>query len=304
MVSGIALRSLAPGSGVIMSQSISLRAYAKLNLYLEVLGRRADGFHRLETVFQTIDLHDRLTVRRDADRQGIGLTCDLPGIPSDSSNLVWRAIAAYIAGREAEAGHFHCHLEKGIPHGAGLGGGSSDAAAILRALSQLLPGWHTQVELMRIAAALGSDVPFFLVGGTAMGEERGEVLTPLADVMPTAITLVMPHESLPTPRVFSALTDEERGPRSARGSEWFRSRLDRGDWSTVLFNRLTEPAVRCCPTVGVLLHGLRAQQVPCLMSGSGAACFAIGHARSPIPGRCWHTRFLSRAEALHPAELS
>jgi 4-diphosphocytidyl-2-C-methyl-D-erythritol kinase len=286
-----------------MQQMLSLRAYAKLNLYLEVLGRRADGFHRLETIFQTIDLHDRLTIQRDTGRQGIALVCDQAGIPTDATNLVWRAVAAYVAGREAEAGHFHCTLEKGIPHGAGLGGGSSDAAAALRALTQLLPGWHSQADLMRLAAELGSDVPFFLVGGTALGEERGEVLTPLADAPPTDITLIMPDETLPTPRVFAALTDAERGPRAARGVDWFRQRLDRQEWSSVLFNRLTEPAVRCCPTVGLLLEGLRAQRLPSLMSGSGAACFALGSATSPIPGRIWKTRFLPRDEALRPGDL-
>jgi len=282
-------------------QTLSIRAYAKLNLYLDVLGRRADGFHRLETIFQTIALHDVITIRRDAQRSGIELICDDPGIPADATNLVWRAAAAFIAGREWEAGHLALHLCKGIPHGAGLGGGSSDAAAVLRLLAQMLPGWHDDASLRCLAAALGSDVPFFLVGGTAHGAERGEVLTPLADLPPAAVTVVMPMARLPTPAVFNALTDAERGPRAGRGSEWWRAHLQTHDWSALLFNRLTDAAVRLCPSVGAVLVALRQQGVPCLMSGSGAACFALGQTQA-MPGvTAWTTGFVSRAEALAPA---
>lgn len=279
-------------------QTATIRAYAKLNLYLDVLGRRPDGFHRLETVFQTIALHDELQLVRDPDGSGISLTCDQPGVPADATNLVWRAAAAFVHGREAQAGAIALHLRKGIPHGAGLGGGSSDAAATLRLLDHLLPGWHDALSLHTIAAALGSDVPFFLVGGTALGEERGEVLTPLADAVTMPVTVVMPSERLPTPMVFAALTAAERGPRAGRGAAWWRAHLASDPWSAILHNRLTGAAVRLCPAVGGVLEYLQRQGVPCLMSGSGAACFALGLCAPPPGVSLWQTSFIGRAAAL------
>lgn len=287
-------------------QTATIRAYAKLNLYLEVLGRRGDGFHRLETIFQTIDLYDDIQVVRDPVGRGIALMCDQPEVPVDATNLVWRAAAGFVRGREAEAGHFALHLRKGIPHGAGLGGGSSDAAATLRLLAALLPGWHDAASLQALAVELGSDVPFFLVGGTALGEERGEVLTPLADAPAMPVTVLMPPARLPTPAVFAALTDEERGPRQGRGLAWWRTHLEAGEWTQILRNRLTGPAVRRCPAVGALLAHLGRQGAPALMSGSGAACFTLGRCE-PLPGAAlwqtrWETSFISRVAALSPPQ--
>ena len=284
-------------------QTATIRAPAKLNLYLEVLGRRADGFHRLETVFQTIALSDEISVRRDPAGQGIGMTCDQPEVPADATNLVWRAAAAFVRGREKLAGRLGFHLRKAIPHGAGLGGGSSDAAAVLRLLAHILPGWHDAAALHAMATALGSDVPFFLVGGTAVGEERGEVLSALSDAPELPVTVMMPRERLATPAVFSALTAEERGPRQPRGVPWWRAQAAAGAWSALLHNRLTDPAVRLCPAVAELLTHLRRQGVPYLMSGSGAACFALGPCDPPPGVALWRTTFIGRAAALAPPQV-
>jgi 4-diphosphocytidyl-2-C-methyl-D-erythritol kinase len=270
--------------------ALTIKAHAKLNLYLEVLGRREDGFHRLETVFQTIGLHDELEVSLGPAGTGIQLTCDDPSLPVDGRNLVWRAAAAFIEGRRAEVGGIVMRLRKRIPHGAGLGGGSSDAAAALRGLDRLLPGWHDEPGLLRLAAVLGSDVPFFLMGGTALGEERGEVLTPLPPLLPRPVTILMPAARLATPAVFKELSDEERGPRPGRGREWWRARLVGGGWPTdLLFNRLGPPAARLCPELADLLQWLGRQGVPYLMSGSGAACFAFGELAAPPGVATWVT---------------
>ena len=161
-----------------------VRAHAKINWTLRVTGRRADGFHDLETVFQTISLHDTLTFT-PADR--FSFTCDDPTIPADESNLVVRA---------ARDARYAIHLEKRIPHGGGLGGGSSDAAATLMALGNPDPV---------AALALGSDVPFFLVGGTAYATGRGEVLTPLRDRAGIALLLLFPEERVMTAEAFRML---------------------------------------------------------------------------------------------------
>src|SRR6266568_3445478 len=150
-------------------------AHAKINWSLRITGRRADGYHDLETLFQTISLHDTLTI---TPSERLTLTCDDPTIPVDDTNLVLRAA------KLAAAPPVAIHLEKRIPAGGGLGGGSSDAAATLVALG---------APSAELALQLGSDVPFFLVGGTAYATGRGEVLTPLRRAAPIPLLLLLPE---------------------------------------------------------------------------------------------------------------
>ncbi len=276
--------------------TVSIRAYAKINLYLEVLGRGANGFHQLETIFQSVGLYDEVTVVCGGV-SGLSLQCNQPDIPTDSRNLAWRAAAAFIGDRRMEGVAITLH--KGIPHGAGLGGGSSDAAAVLRVLAKLRPDWHDKSSLQQIAATLGSDVPYFLYGGAALGENRGDIITPLPDLVAQPVTICMPAVHLATPSVFQALTDIERGPRQAFGSAGWQGRLANGAWqNTWLFNRLTAPATRLCFDVTQLLSWCESTGCPYLMSGSGAACFVLGHVDPPASVRAWKTSFISRAEYL------
>lgn len=166
-------------------------SYAKINWSLRITGRRSDGFHDLETIFQTISLHDDLTFR-EADQ--LSLTCDDPTIPTDETNLVLRAA------RAVDARPVAIHLSKRIPAGGGLGGGSSNAAVTLRELG---PG---RDDLPAIALSLGSDVPFFLVGGTAYATGRGEVLTPLPPMAGIPLLLVLPEERVLTKDAFARIT--------------------------------------------------------------------------------------------------
>src|SRR4029077_4498894 len=157
-----------------------------------IVGRRPDGFHELRTIFQSIALHDTLVVR--AARGVFGITCDMPGVPVDRTNLVWRAADALwkAAGKRGRVRGASIELKKRGPPQAGLGGGSSDAGATLVALNAL---WRLRLshdDLHAVAATLGSDVPFFLVGGTALGLGRGERLYALPDITPTALVLVQP----------------------------------------------------------------------------------------------------------------
>lgn len=271
---------------------LRIAAPAKLNLHLEVLGRRADGFHALESIFQTIALHDVVELRlRSAP--GIALTCDDASLPVDQGNLAWRAAAAFLA--RTPASGVAIALAKRIPHGAGLGGGSSDAAAVLRGLTRLLPDLWSADGLAGLAAALGSDVPFFLIGGSAHGTGRGEILTALPDLPAQPVTVLMPDASLATPAVFKAMDDAERGPRDLRGAASWQAALKRDGVVPHLSNRLTPAARRLCPAVGTLLDWLAVQGVPHLMSGSGAACFALAHLAPPAGVRAWRTAFRPRA---------
>ena len=165
------------------------KSFAKINWSLRITGKRADGFHDLETVFQTISLHDELTFT-PSDR--LSLTCDDASIPVDETNLVLRAARAVHAPPVA------IHLRKRIPAGGGLGGGSSNAAATLRELGS--------GDLSSIALSLGSDVPFFLVGGTAYATGRGEVLTPMPPLSGIPLLLLLPEERVLTKDAFARIT--------------------------------------------------------------------------------------------------
>lgn len=176
-------------------------AFAKVNRSLVVLGRRPDGFHELDTVFQAVGLSDRLTFETS---EGLSLEVDDPSIPSGGENLVLRAARALAASAGVPA-RAAITLEKRIPSGGGLGGGSSDAAVALLGLSAL---WGLELPVGRLAeigASLGSDVPFFLFGGTARGLGRGERIVPLPDFPPAGVVLVMPPFPVATPAVFGRL---------------------------------------------------------------------------------------------------
>jgi 4-diphosphocytidyl-2-C-methyl-D-erythritol kinase len=270
---------------------LRLAAPAKINLHLEILGRRADGYHELETLFQTVELHDVVGLALEPG-QGIHLVCSDPSLPSGSENLAWRAAQQFLD-RRPLPGRVVIHLEKRTPAGAGLGGGSSDAATVLRGLNRLTREPLPAPELHALALALGSDVPFFLTGGTCHGLGRGEVLSELPDLPRLAVTVLKPHHGLATPAVFKALTDEERGPRKPQGATWFRENLAYLPCPP-LCNRLTGPAMRLEPQVRDLLAWLAAHGVSHLLSGSGSACFAFAHLDPPTGVRAWKTWFRPR----------
>lgn len=160
-----------------MTRTVRVRAYAKLNLGLRILYKRPDGYHELRTVFQTISLADHIDISFTPARVS---SVEVHGTPAIEDNLVSRA-ARLVAEAAGIDGEIVFHLRKNIPMGAGLGGGSSDAAAVLLALPVLAGKPLAADDLQTMAAKLGSDVPFFLHGGTALGLSRGEELYPLPD---------------------------------------------------------------------------------------------------------------------------
>jgi 4-diphosphocytidyl-2-C-methyl-D-erythritol kinase len=183
---------------------------AKVNLHLEVLGRRSDGFHELRTLFQTIDLWDFLDAEPDTD---LSMTCDDPALPCDGSNLVLRA-ARRLRERLGPGPGARLRLRKGIPAGGGLGGGSSDAAGALLLLDRLWEGGLPREALAELAAGVGSDCPFFLWGGTAIGTGRGERIEPLPPGPTRDLVLGFPPYGIPTAEVyrrFAALTPPAGG---------------------------------------------------------------------------------------------
>ncbi len=257
-----------------MSLATSVRAEcpAKVNLFLEIKGRRDDGFHEIETVFQEIRLCDSLTIAPAA--AGIGITVSGADLPEGRGNLVIRAAQLYLD-RFGGARGLRIRLVKRIPLMAGLGGGSSDAAATLMALRDLLHPEMPAAKLSRIAEDLGSDVPFFLEGGTAHATGRGEQIRAMEPRDPFWMTLAFPPFGLSTAEVYGAveipLEEDRKTPEML-----FHALLTGGDPGTALFNRLQAAAVRTEPKVGEFradLGRLLEQGEHALLSGSGSTFF-------------------------------
>jgi 4-diphosphocytidyl-2-C-methyl-D-erythritol kinase len=191
-----------------------VRACAKINRNLSVLGVRPDGFHELKTVFQSLALHD--TLHFSTASEGFAVVCPTPGVPLDDRNLAWKAarLVWQAAGRRGEpVGRLR--ITKRIPAQGGLGGGSADGAAALVGWDRL---WGTGLptdRLRELAAVLGADVPFFLVGGTALGLNRGDELYPLADLPPRWVVLVVPPFGVSTPEAFSWWDEDHERPAAS-----------------------------------------------------------------------------------------
>ncbi|WP_052338185.1 4-(cytidine 5'-diphospho)-2-C-methyl-D-erythritol kinase [Nitrospina gracilis] len=191
---------------------LKFRTPAKINLGLFVLGKRDDGFHELETLFQMVSLYDQIEL--ESEDGGVSLDCDAPGIPTDGSNLVVRAAEMLRDSVPAAAGRgCRIRLKKQIPAGAGLGGGSGNAAYVLWALNRL---WDLRLDrsaLHEFAARLGSDIPFFLSAPQAVGRGRGEVLEPLEPSEKMHIVIIFPRLVVPTGEVYRGLNLELTTPR-------------------------------------------------------------------------------------------
>jgi 4-diphosphocytidyl-2-C-methyl-D-erythritol kinase len=208
------------------------RCPAKVNLALRVLGKRSDGYHELETVFQAVDLWDLLDVEPADDLE---MACDQEGIPLDESNLVLRAAHRFREATGVDRGASF-RLRKGIPVGGGMGGGSSDAAGALLLLDRL---WGTRArpeQLHAIAAGLGADVAFFLTGGTALGRGRGERIEPLESLEETPLLLGLPPFGIPTAEVYRRV----RAP-TGPGREAVRLTPPGNDVSVARFSTLKLP---------------------------------------------------------------
>lgn len=257
-------------------EPLKVRSFAKINWMLRILGKRPDGYHDLETVFQTISLHDVLTFTPAAHLE---VYCDDPAIPTDETNLAWRAAARMI--EEFGVEPVRIEIRKTIPSGGGLGGGSSNAATTLMALDRMFELDAGPERLLSIAEELGSDVPFFLIGGTAWGAGRGESLRLLPAPPPIPLLLLLPEERVGTAEAYSELAGaRERGelrvPRPYRFdlAEWVLREgvIDRG---AELVNDFEPVVFRMHPRLRDLKEALLGSGAAlALLSGSGSAIFA------------------------------
>jgi 4-diphosphocytidyl-2-C-methyl-D-erythritol kinase len=258
-----------------------VRALAKINLSLRILRVRPDGYHELETRFQSLALHDTLTIH--ATRGPFRIECDDPAVPTDRRNLVWRAAARVwrASGRRGAPRGVIVRLTKRIPMQAGLGGGSSDAAAALGALGRR---WRVgEAKLRAIAASIGADVPYFFEGGTVLGVGRGDRLVPLPDRPASWVALVLPAFGVSTKDAYGWF-DHDRGPErpTIRGGPALRNgpvaRLFQGRDGQ---NDLQKPVAKRHPEIARLVRALRRLGADsAAMSGSGSAVFGLFATRS------------------------
>jgi len=262
---------------------LTVPAYAKINWSLRITGKRADGFHDLETLFQSISLHDTLTFT-ESDHPS--LACDDPTVPVDERNLVLRA--ARLLGVPSVA----IDLHKEIPSGGGLGGGSSDAASTLITLSTM---FGIDKPLSDLALTLGSDVPFFLTGGTAYATGRGEILTPMPSQAGIPLLLLMPRERVSTARAFGKL--QRFSP--PLGIERYRQMIDDDllSHAAELVNDFEEPIFRMLPVLQALKTRLYDTGAAwAAMTGSGSTivgAFRTAAERDAARGRFSDVRAVS-----------
>ena len=251
-----------------------LRPSAKINLNLRVGPRRADGYHDVRTVLQSIALHDELRIQ--ATRGPFELVVEAAGVPTGETNLVWRAARALWTAlrREGEPQHARVTIAKQIPVGAGLGGGSADAAAALVGLHALWKGRLAPADLHRLAAGLGADVPFFLVGGTAVGVDRGDEIYPLVDAPRLGVILVQPPFSVATADAYRWF---DEGPATTVDAT-IGGRIRMG-WPTgplTVVNDLQAPVAARHPMLTDILWACRRAGAEAAgMTGSGSAVFAV-----------------------------
>ncbi len=282
-------------------QAVSTNAYAKINLTLDITGRRGDGYHTLESVMHTISLCDRVLVRL-REGEGITLGCNLPYLPRDGKNLAVRAAALFWQKSGLTPQATEIHIKKAIPVGAGMAGGSTDAAAVLRLLNRMTGFPFSRVALAELALELGADVPFCLRIGAALASGIGEKLKTVPALPPCHIVVCKPLVSVSTKRAYE-LVDACDGLTHPPAGVMLDA-LARRDFDAVcaaLGNSMAEPIEREKPQIADIrrqLLQLGAQGA--VMTGSGSAVFALfrkkaaAEAAARIMGESWREVFLCK----------
>lgn len=279
------------------ARTATVRAFAKINLDLKVLNKAADGFHELRSVFQTVSLHDTIEIGWEKSRK-----TEITGTGEIPDNLIEKAARGVLDHCGATA-RLHFRLTKRIPMGGGMGGGSTDAAAVLLALPVLAGLKIPRPELIRLAASLGSDVPFFLLGGTAVALGRGTELYPLPETPAKPVLIVAPGVPVSTPEAYRAfhragdgkLTDTQviQYIESFQSRTWDLSQGRSGTQSENDFERVVFPQH---PVLGSILKKLQTSGAnPARMTGSGSALFGVFTTKDQV------LRAKAAVETLHPS---
>ncbi len=260
------------------------KAYAKVNLFLNLLGQRANGFHNLVTVMQAIALADELTASVDSNQQpGIVLNTNQPDLTqSAEDNSVVKAYHLFFKNSpDLKPLSVTVNLSKYVPHQAGLGGGSADAAAMLQILNELTNGAYTGADLQQLAAQLGSDVPFFITGKTALATGGGELIQPLDNPLSSGLPMLIVKPkaiSISTPDAYQWLREQNQyreEPVSSLLAALKDPHPEVALLNSLLFNDFETVVYRQCPELAKIVEQLRELNLPVCLSGSGSALFCF-----------------------------
>ncbi|MEW5800876.1 MAG: 4-(cytidine 5'-diphospho)-2-C-methyl-D-erythritol kinase [bacterium] len=257
-----------------MEQVVKVSAPAKINLGLSVLRKRDDGYHEIRTLFQAVSLCDELEL--EPIPKGIELTLEGEGIPNDQENIAWKAAESFLSRLRVSAG-VHIRLRKNIPVAAGLGGGSSDAAAVLKGLSRLFSFSLPRNELLEMGRHLGADVPFFLFGNSALGEGTGAILSSISALPQSWIVIINPGFPISTKWVYDhASLLLTKKPDHINMVKYFLRENDLPRIGYYLHNDLEAVVLKRYPIINELKNRLlSAGAVGAVMSGSGASVFGL-----------------------------
>jgi 4-diphosphocytidyl-2-C-methyl-D-erythritol kinase len=247
---------------------MQVRAPAKINLSLRVLGRRGDGFHEIETLIAPISLCDEIKIEKRPGKQQIAFRCDDPSVGKSEANLVVRAAKVFFETMKLHAG-VSIILKKKIPHGAGLGGGSSDAASTLLALNEIFDTKLPREALAKIAEAIGSDVPFFIFESAAICKGRGELVSPTSLSEPLPLLLLKPEFGVPTQSAYSRWQDSREIPGVSYAAQEFAEQTFMNDLERPVFEKFVFLAQ-------LKMWLLKQPEVgAALTSGSGSTVFVV-----------------------------
>ncbi len=267
--------------------TFEINAYAKINLGLDVIGRLPDGYHQVKMIMQSVDLHDTLTFCRTQEAGDITLTTDSPGLSVGRDNLICKAAAAMLQAFGIEEG-VRIHLHKAIPIAADMAGGSTDAAAALKGINELFHIHAPLSRLMELGVSIGADVPYCLLGGTALAEGIGEVLTPLPPLADCTLLLAKPDISVSTKYVYEHL-DGISGYRHP-DMDGMKASIQAGNLDGVLAclgNVLEAVTIPAWPIIASIQEQMRHLGADgCLMSGSGPTVFGIFRDRALAEKAC------------------
>ncbi|MBU4054433.1 MAG: 4-(cytidine 5'-diphospho)-2-C-methyl-D-erythritol kinase [Proteobacteria bacterium] len=255
---------------------MEIRSPAKINLFLAVTGKRPDGYHNLITLFCRISLYDQITL--DMDHKGIAVSCDHPDVPNDHTNTAYKAAEVFLSRLENQQKvsfpGIHIQIEKNIPTGAGLGGGSSNAASVLLGLNEYFGFPFTHKTLMEMATPMGADVPFFIFQEPGIGRGIGDQLTPYPEIPNYKVVLVYPKKNISTRQVYKNLNLALTKCEQKLNGLLFKNETFRADLH--LCNDLEPVSIGLCPEIPSIKqvlnhHGAEGS----MMTGSGSSVFGL-----------------------------
>lgn len=253
---------------------VTVKAFAKINLMLDILSKLPNGYHDLFMIMQSVGLYDTVCVEKTAT-QKIEITCDAPDIPCDERNIAHKAAAAFFEGTKKENSGIKIHIEKRIPHAAGLAGGSADGAAVIVALNKLFSTELNEKEIINIGSKVGADVPFCALGGTMLAQYTGTVLSHLPDLSQRYVIIVKPEQDVSTGKAYAAFDTAER-VRHLDTKGMLLSCVS-NDWKGIservgnVFEQFIEVADRAVIKAVMRRHDC----LCCCMSGSGPSIFGV-----------------------------